>query len=698
MTLPGSLKANPRLSAWFAFPEEGVVLLSPGKVEIGQGILTALAQIAAEELDVSPARIRVKPVVTGESPDEQVTAGSLSVQESGAAVRHAAAEIRAICLSVAAQRSGVPPEAIRIEDGVFLGPAGPVGSYWSVAHPPLLDTDATPGARAKPAAAQRIVGTSLPRTDLPDKIFGRPRFLHDIRLPGMLHARMVRPPAARARLLSLAEGPLPEGARLVRNGAFLAAVAETEFAAERAAERIARRAEWAVEDSLPDAAALAAWLDSAPSEASVTAERGEAPALPEDAPRVAAVFEKPFIAHASIGVCCALARFEAGALEVVSHSQGPYNLRADLALAFGLPPGRVTVRHAEGAGCYGHNGADDVAFEAAVIAREIPGRWVRLQWSRAEELTAGPFSPAMRIAIEAALDERGEIALWRADIAGNGHSSRPGRAKLPVFGAARLLDPPFPPAVAINMPLAAGGGAERNAVPGYRIGALKVVTRRVTEMPIRASALRGLGAIGNVWAIETVLDELAALAGEDPLAFRLKRLEDPRAAAALEKAAAMAGWASRRRAEGVGFGCAVARYKGTGAWCAAVAEILAEAEVRCTRLWLAADIGQAINPDGAMNQLEGGAIQAVSIALKEELRFDRRRIESDSWEAYPILRFSEVPEVEVALMDRAGEPPLGAGEASVGPVVGAIANAIADALGVRLRRMPFTAETIAAAC
>jgi CO/xanthine dehydrogenase Mo-binding subunit len=697
MTLPASLKANPRLSSWFAFPEEGVVLLSPGKVEIGQGILTALAQIAAEELEVSPGRVRVKPVVTGESPDEQVTAGSLSVQDSGAAIRHAAAEIRTICLSVAAQRSGVPKEAIRIEDGVFLGPAGPLGSYWTIAEAALSGAEATPGERARPASSRRVVGASLPRLDLPDKVFGRPRFLHDIRLPGMLHARMVRPPAARARLLSIAEGTLPEGARLVRNGSFLAAVAESEAAAERAAERIARRARWEAEDSLPDAAALSDWLAAAPAETTITAERGEAAAPPEGTPRVSAVFEKPFVAHASIGVCCALARCEGDALEVISHAQGPYNLRADLALAFGLPPERVTVRHAEGAGCYGHNGADDVAFEAAVIARAIPGRWVRLQWSRAEELAAGPFSPAMRIEIEAALDAAGEIAVWRTTISGNGHSSRPGRAKVPVFGAATLLDPPFPPAVAINMPLAVGGGAERNAVPGYRVGALKVVTRRLTVMPIRASALRGLGAIGNVWAIESVLDELAAQAGEDPLAFRLRRLDDPRAAAALARAAEMAGWERRARAEGVGFGCAVARYKGSGAWCAAVAEILAEAEVRCTRLWLAADIGEAVNPDGAANQLEGGAIQAVSIALKEQVRFDHRRIESDSWDTYPILRFSEVPEVQVALMERPGEPPLGAGEASVGPVVGAIANAIADALGVRPRRMPFTAETIAAA-
>lgn len=697
MTLPASLKANPRLSTWFAFPEEGVVDLSPGKVEIGQGILTALVQIAAEELEVAPERIRIRPVTTGESPNEGVTAGSLSVQDSGAAIRHAAAEIREICRSVAAQRSGVPAEAIRIADGTFLGPAGPVGSYWTIADPLLLAAEATAGARAKPVAAYRVVGTSLPRRDLPAKVFGQAAFLHDLRLPGMLHARVIRPPAVHARLLALADGPLPAGVRLVRNGSFLAVAAESETAAERAAERLARRARWAEEEALPPEEGLAAWLDAAPSERSITADRGSPSALPDAARRVQAVFEKPFLAHASIGLCCALARWENDeTLAVISHSQSPYLLRADLALAFGLPAERITVRHAEGAGCYGQNGADDVAFEAALIARAIPGRWIRLQWNRAEELSAAPLSPAMRIAIEAALDAEGQIALWRHDIASNGHSTRPGRANIPSFTAASRIDPPFPRLVAINMPLAAGGGAERNAIPGYRIAALRVDTRRVTEMPLRTSSFRGLGAIANVWAIESVIDELAALAGEDPLDFRLARLEEPRAAAVLARAGEMAGWHGRQPAEGVGFGCAVARYKGTGAWCAAVAEIRAEAEVRCTRLWLAADLGLVINPDGAANQIEGGAIQAVSIALKERVRFDSRRILSDSWDTYPILRFPEVPEVQVVLMDRREEPPLGAGEAALGPVVGAIANAIAAALGVRPRRMPFTAEILAA--
>ncbi|MFH5926968.1 xanthine dehydrogenase family protein molybdopterin-binding subunit [Roseomonas xinghualingensis] len=694
--LPNSLRDNPRLSRWLGFGEGGQVIISPGKVELGQGILTALSQIAADELDVALPRILVRTVATPNSPDEGVTSGSLSVQNSGAALRHVCAEARMIFLQVASQASGVAIEALRVEDGIFHGPNGPVGSYWTLAERGLLECDATPGRRAKPPAARRLVSISTARTDLPDKVFGRPRFVHDMRPDGLLHARVVRPPSRGAQLLELPEGELPGGARILRDGDFLAVLAEVEHDAQLAAEWLAMRTTWAERDTLPDENALAEWLRAAPHQETAVVERGD-PGEALSVRCLRASFFRPPVAHASIGTSCALARWDGGVVEVWSHTQGPYNLRKDMALTLGIPEEAVVIRHVEGAGCYGHNGADDVALDAALAARAAPGRPVRMLWGRADELGWSPFSSAMLVDVQAGLDEAGCLASFRLDVTSNGHSSRPGRGKLPTLLAASHLAEPFAVPPAINLPAERGGGAQRNAVPGYRVPALRVGMRTVTEMPLRVSAMRGLGAPVNVWAIESVMDELAVMAGADPLDFRLRHLEDQRAAAVLRKAAEMAGWARRQRRDGFGLGMGVARYKNLGGWCAVFAEIEAEEVVRARRLWVAADLGEVVNPDGAANQLEGGAIHAASQALKEAVRFDRRRVTSDSWENYPILRFSEVPEVEVQFINRPEEPPLGAGEPSFGPTVAAIANAIHDALGIRPRTMPFTPENLAAA-
>lgn len=693
--LPGSLHTNRRLDRWLRFHGEGAVTIAPGKVELGQGILTALSQIAADELDVALTRVRVRSATTPDSPNEGVTSGSLSVQDSGAALRHACADARAIFLGVVAQKTGVAIDAIRIEDGVFLGPNGPIGSYWALAEDQLLECDASPDAKPKAPSARRVAGISAKRIDLPDKIFGAPRFVHDLRLPGMLHARVVRPPARRARLVALKDGELPGDAILARDGSFLAVVASDEHIAESAAARVASRAEWDAGDTLPDEAALDAWLREAPGEHSLIAERAEA--APDAAKRLHASYSRPFVAHASIGTSCAVARWQGAALEVWTHSQGIYNLRADLAKALTVPPNSIVVRHMEGAGCYGHNGADDVALDAALAARAAPGRPVRLLWSRADELGWSPFSSAMTVEIEAGVDASGAIVEWREEVLSHGHSSRPGRNPIPTLLATEYMDPPGEIPAAINPPLASGGGAQRNAIPPYRIPRLSVGVKRVSVMPLRVSALRGLGAPTNVLAIESMMDALAAEAGADPVAFRLRHLDDPRARDLVALAAAMAGWNERTRREGIGMGIAQARYKGSGAWCAVVAEVAAEASVRCTRLWIAGDVGEIINPDGVANQFEGGAIHGVSMALKEAVRFDRRRVTSESWDDYPILRFSEVPKVAVEMIARPDEPPLGAGEAALAPTIAAIANAIRDALGVAPRAMPFTPENIAAA-
>jgi CO/xanthine dehydrogenase Mo-binding subunit len=350
----------------------------------------------------------------------------------------------------------------------------------------------------------------------------------------------------------------------------------------------------------------------------------------------------------------------------------------------------------EGAGCYGHNAADDVALDTVLLARAANGRPVRVQWSRQGEMSDAPFGAAMAIEIEADLDTQGEIVDWRHAIWSNGHAARPGRAAQPALLAGYELAAPFPRMISTNPPQANGGGGDRNSIPLYDFPSWRIESHRLTTMPIRTSALRTLGGQGNVFAIESILDEIAAERGEDPVAFRLRHLRDERAKDVIRAVAARAKWKPAKQ-PGIGHGMGFGRYKNTGAYCAVIAEIEGAEEISVRKLILAVDVGEAINPDGVINQIEGGAIQAVSWVLKERVRFDRQRITSTSWTEYPILRFSEVPDVEVEVIQRPDIDPVGAGEAAHGPVTAAIANAVFDALGVRVRDLPITRDRIIAA-
>ena len=697
--LPVNLAANPRLSRWLRFDAGGFVDVSPGKIEIGQGIVTALAQIAADELDVDIGRIRMQPVSTASSPNEGTTSGSLSVEQSGSAVRHAAAEARSIYLRLAAQRLGVAASELSIDDGTIVGPGNLRTSYWELADAALLERDATPAVTAKPATARRIAGTPVPRLDFPDKVFGRPRFVHDLNLPGLVHGRVLKPAGPGAKLTGLASdaGKLAGVIAVVRDGSFVGVIADSEAAAEAALADLRKGASWSSGEALPDAGNLAAWLRTAPVETSSVDVRTAA--QPRQVARtLRRQYTRPFIAHASIAPSCAIAQWtSAEHVSIWSHCQGVYNLRTDVALALHLPLENIIVEHVEGAGCYGHNGADDVAFDAVLLARAAGGRPLRLQWSRQDELAWAPMGAAMAIEIAADLDAAGEIVGWRTDVWSNGHVSRPGRSRTPTVLAASQMAQPFERFIAFNPPLANGGGAERNAVPHYDFPAWNISCHRLLTMPIRTSALRTLGAFANVFAIESMLDELAVERGEDPLAFRLRHLKDARARAVLEAAAARAGWQARVKRDGVGYGIGFARYKNFGAYCAVVAEIETTAAIRVRRLVAAVDVGEVINPDGIANQIEGGAIQATSWTLLEAVRFDRTHITSDRWETYPILTFSEVPAVEVEIIARPHERSLGAGEAAHSPTVAAIGNAVFDALGVRVRDLPITRERIIAA-
>ncbi len=708
-----SLAINPRIATWLQFHADGYVVVRPGKVEIGQGIVTALAQIVAEELDVSLAQVRMVAASTDASPDEAVTSGSLSVQESGAALRQVATHARALFLDAAAQQIGVARESLRVEDGVIRSNDAATGassdgvSYWTLANTINLDINASSEFAPKSFADHRIVGTPAPRRDLPEKIFGQPRLIHDLALPGMLHGRVVRPVARAAQLLSVdldAIRALPGVVAVVRDGSFLGVIAEREADATFAAEKLEAGARWSEAATLPDANRLIDWLRTQPVETKLIDQRG-APSVGSRTLR--ATYTRPFIAHASIAPSCALAHWQPERLDVWCHSQGIFNLRTDLALAFARATETIVVHHVEGAGCYGHNGADDVAYDAALLARAVSGRPVRLQWTRAQELGWGPFSPAMCVDIEATLDGNGAITGWTHDVISNGHGTRPGRANTPALLAASHLETPFVELVAVNAPLAAGGGSERNAVPLYDFPAWTITNHRLLTMPLRTSALRSLGAHCNVFALESFIDEIAHVLDEDAVAFRLRHLSDPRAIEVIQRAAKLAGWKARpgspeektpeTRPQSHSHGIAFAKYKNTGAYCAVVAEVEVEREVRVHKLWIAVDVGLVINPDGVKNQVEGGAIQAASMSLKEAVTFDASRITSDAWERYPILKFSEVPRVEIDLISRPDLPSVGAGEAAHGPVAAAIGNAVFNAIGVRVRAMPMTPETIAAA-
>lgn len=693
--LPPPLAANPRLSSWLRILPDGAVGIHTGRVELGQGVLTAMAQVAAEELDVDPARIRMTPATTGFSPDEGYTAGSMSVQYGAAALRIACAEARGLYLDAAARELSVEADQLTVSDGQIQAPDGRVTSYWEL--PELPETDVTGAYPAKSPSAYRIVGTSAPRLDLPDKVTGRPRYVHDLALPGQCHGQVVRPPSRGARLVSVDENPAASLAgvvAVVRDGDFLAVIAERIEVALHAAALLRESAEWEQHPTLPGPDDLPGYLRSAKAETTVLATRGS----PSDTVSHEAFYHRPYLAHASLGPSSATAVFTAGArLRVWSHTQGVYPLRAELARALGLDPENVIVTHAEGAGCYGHNGADDAALDACLLARAVPGRPVQVTWSRQDELGWAPFGTAGVVRVAAETDEAGNVRSWRHEIWSNGHTTRPGSVASLALLAASHVSGGSPVDPAGEPPLANGGGSGRNAVPSYDFPAHEVVNHRLLEMPLRTSALRSLGGFLNVFAAESFLDELAAKAGRDPVEYRLSALSDPRARAVIGAAASRAGWGTPVSGDSAGRGIGYARYKNSSAYCAVVAEVEAVSEIRVRRLTIAVDAGLVVNPDGAVNQIEGGAVQATSWALKEQVRFDRYGVTSDTWETYPILRFSDVPAVEVELLPGDGNPSLGVGECAQGPVAAAIANAVCDALGARVRTLPFTPENVAAA-
>lgn len=688
--LPKSLQDTPFLGRWISFETPGRIAISPGKVELGQGIGTALAQIVAEELGVGIDKVDVHPSDTDISPDEGFTAGSQSVEVSGSSLRLAAAQARAVLTAAAVKISGGDPVTLSCRDGNFLQGSVATGlDFWMVAPDIDWQQHVTGTFPTRAVRDYSLVGTSPPRIDLAAK-FSRGGFIHDMVLEGMLHVRVVRQPFRLARLAKVDLTWLAKrypGISCLQKEDFLALIGRDEYPVHRAHAEAASFVTWQEETGRWEAAL-------APDGMRIVVGNGEG-AVASSNSSWKARYSRGHIAHASIGPSCALAHYRDNRLTVWTHSQGIFALRAQIAACLALDPLDVRVIHVHGSGCYGHNGADDAALDAAIVALDAPGQPVRVQWSREDELGRAPLGAAMSAEIEAQLSVEGTVDTWKMSVVSAPHAQRPGFGGYVNLTSAEAMDSRRLPGKVEDLPQIAGGGASRNAVAIYDFPDQEVRVSLDTSSAVRTSSLRSLGAHLNVFAIESAIDELAEIGGSDPLDFRLRHLTDERCRAVLNGAVEMSGWpVDLPPGEGRAMGLAVARYKNKGAWLAAVADVSVEEEVRVERLWLCVDAGVLINPEGARNQIEGGAIQAVSWTLKEAVPIVGDRVPALDWQSYPILRFSEIPRIETRFIIDASQPPLGAGEAAQGPVAAAIGNAASRALGARMRDLPFTRERL----
>jgi len=694
---PGSLKGAPYLDSWIRVDADGSITAFTGKVELGQGFKTAFQQIAAEELDVPFASLKVVTADTSRTANEGSTSGSHSVQDSGTAIQNAAAQVRELLVAEAARRLNLPNENFRTEDGAVIAPDGRRLAYGDLVAGGMLHVQARATSKLKDPATFKVMGQSLQRVDIPAKVTGGAAYVQDMRLPGMVHARVVRPPSYGAQLTECdpsAVEKMPGVIKVIRDGNFLAVTAKREFQAIKAMAVLSAAAKWKETARLPKQDNLLSVLTSLPSQDHTIFQQSNPSVTGEK--KLEVTYTRPYQAHGSIGPSCAIAQLTEGMMTVWTHTQGVFPDRQGIAEMLRMPPSSVRCIHVEGSGCYGHNGADDAAADAALIARELPGIAVRVQWMREQEHAWEPYGPAMVTKLKASLDSSGSIADWNFEVWSNTHSMRPGGAGSML--AAQQMAQPFAVPAAKPLPLPEGGG-DRNAIPIYKFPNAHVVHHFIPDMPLRISAMRALGAYHNVFSIESFMDELAGLAGADPIEFRLKHLEDRRARDVVEKAAQGFGWQKGQKTPANrGYGFAFARYKNLAAYCAIASEVEVNPETgrpRLVRAVAAVDSGQVVNPDGLINQIEGAILQSMSWTLYEAVTFDETRITSIDWQTYPILRFNSVPDsVEVHIINRPGQPFLGSGETAQGPAAASIANAIASATGKRLRDLPLTRKKI----
>jgi nicotinate dehydrogenase subunit B len=696
----GKPVAGDAIDSFLAVSADGSVTIFMGKVDLGTGARIAYRQMAGEELDVPVERIALIEGDTALTPDQGPTAGSQGITRGGVEVRRAAATARQALVGFAARKLGRPAEELEVVDGMIRPKGGGGGlGYAELVGGQRFEMKVDDKAPLKKVEAYRVVGKPLPRPDVPDKVTGRHVYVHDFALPDMLHARVIRPPAVRAELKSVDEKSIARipGARVVRIKDFLAVVAESEWNAVKAARAL--KVAWSSTATLMDQATMFATLRQGPfvrDEAIVN--KGDANAgFGQGRRLVRASYNWPMQSHASLGPSCAVADVKPDGATVWTASQAPHRMRVTFARLFGMPREKIRIIYLDGAGCYGMNGHDDAAADAFLLSRAL-GRPVRVQWSRQDEHGWDPKAPPQMLDIRAALDEQGRVVAWETE------------AFLPL-ATANLPNIPLlaPEAAGIEQPMGLSAGLiSQNTDPPYDFPNVRSVIHWLKDAPLRPSNFRAPGKPANSFAVESFVDELAAAAGEDPLAFRIQHLRDQRGLDVLTRLGNRMRWTPRPSPQAVdsrarvltGRGMAYVHYKHAETRVAVGMEVEVEratGRVRVTRVACTHDCGLMINPDCVKSQVEGNILQTLSRTLYEEVKFDRFRVTSVDWTSYPILAFPAAPALDIELINRSDQPPLGAGEAASTPVPAALANAIFDATGARLRDVPLTADKLKAA-
>ncbi len=690
--------AKDALDSWLTIDNKNRITLYVGKVDLGTGTKTALSQIAADELDVSFNRIDMVMGDTATTPDQWLTGAAITISQGGSELRIAAANARQALLQRASQQWGVPVSELVVSDGVVAHEASRKSATYGSLIGKGFEIKIDPKVAVKKHTDYTLVGKSVPRVDIPGKVSGEHLYVHDMRLPGMLHARVIRPTQIGATLQSVDDAAAKRVGgfvQTVRQGNFLAVVAKTEWAAVKASQAL--QAVWASGPDLPAQATIFdAWRTMPVAKEEATQKVGDvSQALGQGARGVKATYNFAVQTHASIGPSCAVADFKNGQLVCWSASQATHSMVHELAVVTGLPKEAIRLVYLDGSGCYGRNGHEDATADAALIAMKI-GKPVRVQWSRQDETALAPKSPPRSMDLEASLDANGKITGWKGDF----------YIALNHIAAFKPLD--FPLLAATDTGIARPGNwvgfLFQNAGAPYAVPNIQVTTKHIAQTFLRSSHLRSPGRIENSFANESFMDEVAAAAGADAAAFRLAHLNDARASAVIQAVLKASKWQTRPSASQVnpgniarGRGIAYVRYNNAITYVATVAEVevnRSTGQILVTKVYVAHDCGQIINPDGVENQIQGGVIQTVSRTLMEEVQWRGSTIQSVDWASYPIIRFPDTPTVQTVLIDQPGMPAWGAGEQTPTTVPAAIANAFFDATGVRLRSIPFTPASV----
>jgi len=686
-----SLDTN-EVDGFVAVNADGTVTIYSGKVDLGQGLRIAIPQMAAEELGVGVDRIVMIEGDTALTPDQGATAGSSGIMRGGVQIRQAAATAREALIGLAATRTGRPIAELDAVDGEVRPKSGGAGvRFADLVSDKRFAIKVDAKAKLRNPASYTVVGKPIARPDIPAKVTGRHTYVHDFRIDGMLHARVVRPPAVGASLVAVDEASIKSipGARVVRVKDFLGVVAKDEWDAVSATKLL--KARWSESAPLIGTAAVRDFLRAGPFEADETlVKKGDAKAALAAAKKVTAEFYWPMQSHASLGPSCAVADVRNGKATVWSASQATHRFRETIARALALPKDAVRVVYLDGSGCYGMNGHDDAAADAALLSKAV-GHPVRVQWSRQDELGWDPKGPPQLLAIEGAVGDDGKIDAWRTQMwIPKATASLPNMPLLSLDAAGIAQTPGI-----------TTGLISQNGDPPYAVAHQEVVVHWLATSPLRPSNIRAPGKIANCFAVESFTDMLATAARRDSVEFRLQGLSDPRGIEVVRRAAALIGWQPRPSpapvATGAGRGFAYMHYKHNETYVAMAMEVdvdKATGAIRVRRVACAHDCGLVINPSALRAQIEGNILQTLSRTLFEEVAFDRSRVTSIDWMSYPILRFPDAPDILIDIVDRPQEPPLGAGEASATPVPAALANAVFDAVGVRLTTVPFTQERV----